>query len=280
MTQIAETAVVDKTAEIDRDVIVGPGCVIGPDAVVERGCELKANVFLAPGVRLGKANRIFANCVLGEEPQILNQVAAQTNLVIGDNNILRENVTINRGSSHGSGETVVGNGCYFMTGAHVGHDCEIEDEVVLCNDAQIGGHVKLERKVWMGSLCGVHQFCTVGRYAYIAGMSAVGRDIPPFVRAAGSYPCRTRGVNTIGLERAGFSAESIEALKKIYMQLFRRSNDASFAELLEELSARRDHDEHVRCLLDFMSRSSRHPLGRFREQFRTDRQKTTVETPG
>lgn len=278
MTKIAETAVVDKTAELGQDVIVGPGCVIGPGVVVEERCVLKANVFLAPHVRLGKANRIFANCVLGEEPQSLNQSDQETTLVIGDHNVLRENVTINRGSSRGPGQTVVGNSCYFMTGVHIGHDCEIEDEVVLCNSVHIGGHVKLEHKVQMGSLCGVHQFCTLGRYAYIGGLSGISRDIPPFVRATGSYPCRTRGLNTIGLERAGFSAESIEALKKVYMKIFRRANEANFAELLKELSARPDLDENVRYLLECVSRSSQHQLGRFREQFRTDRSQTIVET--
>ncbi|MCH9022543.1 MAG: acyl-[acyl-carrier-protein]--UDP-N-acetylglucosamine O-acyltransferase, partial [Planctomycetes bacterium] len=141
MTEIAETAVVDKTADLGQDVIVGPGCVIGPGAVVEDRCELKANVCIAPHGRLGKENRVFANCVLGEEPQSLNQTDQGTTLVIGDHNVLRENVTLNRGSSRGPGKTRVGNGCYFMTGVHVGHDCEIDDEVVLCNSVHIGGHV-------------------------------------------------------------------------------------------------------------------------------------------
>ena len=122
MTIISETAVVDKTAQIAQEVSIGPGCVIGPGAIVGQGCELKANVFIAPGVHLGKENRVFANCVLGEEPQILN-LSDQGSLVIGDRNVFRENVTINRGSSsHGSGKTIIGNDCYFMIGSHVGHD--------------------------------------------------------------------------------------------------------------------------------------------------------------
>ncbi|MCH9022544.1 MAG: hypothetical protein IID32_07245 [Planctomycetes bacterium] len=126
----------------------------------------------------------------------------------------------------------------------------------------------------------MHQFCTMGRYAYIGGLSGISRDIPPFVRATGSYPCQTRGVNTIGLERAGFGPQSIEALKKVYMRIFRRSNETSFADLLKELSEQTDLDENVRYLLECVSRSSEHPLGRFREQFRTDHPQTIIETIG
>ena len=262
-TNIAATAVIDKDARIGADVAIGPGCVVAAGAIIGDGCELKANVVVAEGVILGANNRLFQNTVLGEEPQMLDQEKGCT-LVIGDNNVFRENVTVNR-STEPDGETTIGSGCYIMAGTHIGHDCDIEDEVVISNYTQLAGFVRIERKAWLGSLCGFHQFTTVGRFAYVGGMSAIGRDVPPFVRAAGSYPFTIQGVNAVGLQRAGFCKEDIQAIQKVYLQLFKRRNNKVFTEVLNELMNQPQSNEHVQDFLHALHRSTQHRLGRFRE---------------
>ena len=265
MTEVAPTATVEPTAQVGPDVTIGPGCLIGASAVIGEGCELMANVVIANGVVLGRNNRIFPNTILGAEPQILSYEPSQTALIIGDENVFRENVTISCGSPHGGGRTVIGDRCYFMAGVHVGHDCQVEDSVVISNQSLLSGHVKVERQAWIGALCGMHQFTTVGRHAYIGGMSTVYRDIPPYVKAAGAYPCEIRGLNTIGLQRAGFNAAGIAALKSTYLRLYRRRSGKTFAETVLELVQADGIDPHVCHLLEAIQNSMKHPLGRFRE---------------
>ena len=264
MTTIAETATVDKRAEIGRDVTIASGSVVSADAVVGDGCELKANVFIGERVILGRDNRIFQNTVLGEEPQMLDREVGLS-LVIGDNNVFRENVTVNRSTTGGDGKTLIGNGCYFMAGVHIGHDCKIADQVVICNTTQLSGFVHIEKNAWLGSLCGFHQFTTVGQYAYVGGMSAVNRDVPPYARVAGNYPVTIHGVNSVGLQRAGFSKTTIQAIHRAYLKLFKRRGDKVFSQALCELMAQDDLDDCAREFIESLHRSSRHHLGRFRE---------------
>lgn len=268
MTVIATTAVVDASAVLADDVVVGAGSVIGAGVTIGEGCEIKTNVVIEDQVTLGRGNRIFANCVLGEEPQTLHLDEADTRLIIGDNNTFRENVTVHRGSSEGSGKTVIGNHCYFMVGSHIAHDCCIEDHVVISNATLLSGHVNIEHNAWLGAICGVHQFTTIGRYAYIGGASTIHRDIPPYVRAAGAYPCIVRGLNMIGLERAGFKEKSIKALRKACFQLYKRRNTVTFLEKVDQMREQGDLDEHVAYLLDSLHRSSQHRLGRYQESYR------------
>lgn len=268
MTKIAKTASVDGTAELGDNVIIGPGCVIGSGAVIGEGCELKANVFISGGVQVGCNNRFFANCVMGEEPQSLGCVEPDTQLIIGDNNVFRENVTLNRGTPAGGGKTVVGNHNYFMIGSHLGHDCEVEDKTVIGNYSQIGGHGKIESNVWLSAFMGTHQFVTIGRYTFTSGRSGAPHDLPPYMRASGTSPCVVRGINQTGLERADFSMASIKSLKEAYRCLYRRRNGKTMVEALAELEAQGDLDEHVRYLVEFLKRAGQHSQGRYRELFR------------
>jgi UDP-N-acetylglucosamine acyltransferase len=268
MTKIASTAVIDTSAQLGEDVEVGPGAVIGAGVTLGAGCTIKANVVIEDRVTLGKRNRVFPNCVLGEEPQTLHPDDGETQLIIGDDNTFRENVTVHRGSSEGVGKTVIGTHCYFMVGSHIAHDCRIEDHVVISNATLLSGHVTIEHHAWLGAICGVHQFSTVGHYAYIAGASTIHRDIPPYVRAAGAYPCEVRGLNLIGLERAGFSEQSIKALREAYHPLYKRCNGTTFLEQVDRMRAREDLDEHVASLLESLHRSSQHRMGRYQEIFR------------
>ncbi len=268
MTDIAQTAMVDKTAQLGRDVVIGPGCVIGAGVRIGDGCRFQANVIVEPGVEMGRNNRFHAHCVIGDLPQILGCEHADTQLQIGDDNVFREQVTIHRGSPHGSGKTIIGHQNYFMVGSHLGHDCEVENQVVVSNYTQLSGHVKLERNVWLSAMIGIHQFVTVGRYAYIAGLSAVTHDVPPFVRIAGSYPCEVRGLNVIGLRRAGFSQETIQSLIGVYRRLYMQREGTPLASIVEELCAQSDLEENVAYLLISLQRSTQHRFNRYRESLR------------
>jgi UDP-N-acetylglucosamine acyltransferase len=269
MASVAPTAIVDKTAQLGNDVRIGPGCVIEGNVVIGDGCELQNYVIVCRGTRMGSGNRIFSHCVIGGEPQILGVNNPDTQLVIGNNNIFREYVNINRGSPHTSGKTIVGNNNFIMVGCHLGHDCEVEDNVVMVNHCQIGGHNKIERNVWLSAYTGIHQFVTVGRFSYTGGLSGPSSDVPPFMRVASSYPCAIRGLNTIGLRRAGISEESIDALDKAYRRLYRRREaGASIVRLVDEMLTEDRLDENVKYLLESLQRSSQHRMGRYRELFR------------
>lgn len=265
MAKIAPTAVVDKTAQLGQDVSIGPGCVIGPRVILGDGCELRANVYIAHDTILGNNNLFYANCVLGEEPQIVGELETDTKLILGNCNTLRENVTINGGSSRGQGQTVIGNNNYFMIGSHVGHDCEIENHTIIGNYVQIGGHCKLEDRIFLNAFTALQPFVTIGRFAFTAGMSAVYSDLPPFVRAAGRYPCTIRGLNIIGLQRAGFSQDSIENLRQAYRRLYQQSDGKAISQAVADLASENSLDENVHYLLDSLQRSHQHRMGRYRE---------------
>lgn len=267
MTDIDNTARIDPSADIGAEVSIGPHCVIGPGAVIGDRCRLYANVIIAPGVRLGTDNRCFPGVVLGEEPQFFGHRDLPGELIIGDQNDFREQVTINRGAPQGGGTTIIGCRNYFMIGSHVGHDCIIQDNCCIGNYTQFSGHSKIESNVWLSAFCGTHQFVTVGRFAYCAGYSAIGSDVPPFVKVAGNYPCEVRGLNTVGLQRAGFPDDAITALKKAYKRLYLR-REGSITAVVQDMMAEDGHHEFVRQMLEFMQRSFQHRLGRYREQFR------------
>ncbi|MBN1437733.1 MAG: acyl-ACP--UDP-N-acetylglucosamine O-acyltransferase [Sedimentisphaerales bacterium] len=267
MAKIAATAVVDKSAILGDDVEIGPGCVVERDVAIGAGSVLIANVMIVRNTTLGENNRLHANVVLGDIPQSLGCGDPDTKLIVGNGNIFRENVTISRGSSY-SGQTVIGNKNYFCIGSHLGHDCVVEDEIFLGNYSQISGHNKIERKAWISAFSGTHQFVTLGRFLYTGGMATMHADQPPFMRVAGVYPCRVRALNTVGLQRAGFSEESIAALQKAHRQLFRRKDGKSLTRAVSELREQPNLDENVQYLLDFLDRAAQHRMGRYLEQFR------------
>ncbi len=265
MAQIAPTASVDTTAKLSDDVVIGPGCVIGAGVRIGSGCVLKANVMVCDGVEIGRENRFFANVVIGEEPQMLRPETQPTKLRIGNHNVFRENVTVHRGSSAGTGRTVIGSHCYLMAGAHVAHDCDVADHVVISNGTLLSGHVKIEERAWIGAISGIHQFTTVGRYAYIGGLSGVQRDVPPYVRAAGCYPMEIKGINAIGMQRAGIAAADITAMKRAYLRLYKRREGRSFEAELKAMLSEGSDNEHVSYFLESLRRSSQHHLGRYME---------------
>lgn len=245
------------TAIIHPDAKVGAHVRIGPYAVIDGGvdlgdeCVVGPHVYLTGETTIGRGNRFHASCVIGDAPQDLKYKDEPTRLKIGDNNVFREHVTIHR-SNKTAEDTVVGSNNLFMASAHVAHNCLIGDHVILANGAMLGGHVTVEDRAFISGNCLVHQFCRVGRLAIMQGGSAISKDLPPFTVARGvNGIC---GLNTIGLRRAGFSADDRLELKKLYQALFRsgKAMRVAMAEAEEKFSS-----HGARLVLAFLANAKR-----------------------
>lgn len=219
MPQIHPTAIVAPGARLADDVVVGPYCVIGEHVVLERGVSLKSHVVIDGRTTIGERTRIFPFASIGHETQDLKYKGEPSSLEIGHDNTIREYVTINPGTEGGGMVTRIGNHCLLMVGAHVAHDCQIGDHVILVNNGTLGGHVVMEDYAILGGLSAVHQFCRIGRHAMIGGMSGVERDVIPYGLVMGDR-ARLNGLNIIGMQRRGFSREAIQGLRSAYQLLF------------------------------------------------------------
>lgn len=250
---IHKTSVVDKKAEIDEDVYIGPYCVIEGKVVIKRGTKLLSHVVIQGNTVIGEECIISPFASIGGPPQDLSYRGEETQTLIGNRNIIKEYVTINRGTVHGGGITKVGDNNFIMAYSHIAHDCKIGSNVIMANCATLAGHVEVDDNVVFGGLCAVHQFCRIGRYAFISGLTGVPKDVPPFMIAAGNR-AKLYGLNVIGLERNNFSKEEIAKLKKAYRILFRSSLplSTSLKILEEELEG-----ENIRLLIDFIQSSKR-----------------------
>jgi len=213
------TAIVSREARLGRDVSVGPFAVVEAGAVIGDGSEIRAHAVVRSLVTLGSATRVHEGAVLGGEPQDLSFRDRDSRLVIGDRNVLREGVTIHRSTKEG-GVTVVGSDCFLMANVHVGHDNRIGDRVIMANNVMLAGYVEIGERAFLGGGAGVHQFCRVGRLAMIGGNAKVVQDCLPFVITDG-HPARARGLNVVGLRRAGVSASQLRLLKEAYRFLLR-----------------------------------------------------------
>ena len=218
--QIHPSAVVDPKAQLGEDVYIGPFCLIGPEAVVGDACRLRSHVVVQGRVTLGCRNEIYPFVTLGLEPQDLKYRGQPTALVIGDDNLIREYVSIHRGTPAGRGETRIGSHNMLMAYAHVAHDCRIEDHVVLTNAASLAGHCTVEDHAVIAAFSGVHQFCRIGRYSFVGAFTAVPQDVAPFVHVVGNR-ARVYGINAVGLKRAGFPPATIDLIKRAVHILFR-----------------------------------------------------------
>ena len=213
------TAIVSPDARLGQGVVVGPGAVIEERTVIGDGCEIRAHAVVKRFTTLGAGNRVHEGAVLGGEPQDLAFKDQETALVVGDRNVIREGVTINRSTKAG-GATVVGSDCFLMAYAHVAHDNRIGDRVVLANNVMLAGHVEVGERAFLGGGGGVHQFCRVGRLAMVGGNAGVTQDCLPFVITDG-HPARARGLNVVGLRRAGVTAPQLRTLKEACRLLLR-----------------------------------------------------------
>jgi UDP-N-acetylglucosamine acyltransferase len=217
---IHPTAIIDPKAEIDEEIEIGPYSVIEKGVSIGEGTKIGPHVVIREGTRIGKRCQIFQFASVGEAPQFLGLKGEKTFLQIGDRNIIREFVTLHRGTPHGGGKTVIGDNNYFMAYCHVAHDCQIGNDIIMSNAATLAGHIVIEDRAIIGGLVAIHQFCRVGTYAILGGFSGVLLDIPPYTKAQGDR-AKLFGLNTVGLKRANFSEETVKALKKTYRIIFR-----------------------------------------------------------
>ena len=266
-SNIHPSAVIDPEARLGRDVVVGPFCVIDKGVQIGDGCVLDAHVSIGKNVRLGKRNRLFPNCVIGQPPQVLGFDADTPigGLEIGDGNIIREFVTIHP-SMHAGENTKIGNGNLLMIGVHLGHDCQLADKIVISNYTQISGHCHIETGAWLSGMVAVHQFCTIGKWCYAAGYTGINHDIPPFVIVSGHYPPQIRALNKRGLGRAGLNDEQQKKLAEAFRFIWR--GDGPILPRVNELANRNGIDENVKAVVDSLLNSSRQRFGRYLELFR------------
>jgi UDP-N-acetylglucosamine acyltransferase len=246
-TLIHPTAVIHPNAELHPTVQVGAYAVIGGHVKVGSETTIGAHAVLEGPLEIGARNQIFPGAVIGMEPQDLKYNGEFSWVKIGDDNRIREYVTINRATGTGE-ETRIGNGNLLMAYAHVGHNCIIEDSVVIANSVALAGHVHIESRARLSGVLGVHQFVHIGRHAMIGGMARIDRDVPPFMTVEGN-PARVRTLNLVGLKRAGFSTADLQALKKAFRILYR--SELTFKDALEELELLGDgeHLQHLRRFL-------------------------------
>jgi UDP-N-acetylglucosamine acyltransferase len=228
MKEIHPTAIVHPKAQLADGVSVGPYSIIGEHVRIGRGTQVASHVVIEGWTQIGEDCRIFPFATIGTIPQDLKFKGEESRIVIGHRNIVREYVTIHRGTAGGGGITAIGNDNLLMAYVHVAHDCQIGSHVILANAATLAGHVTVGDHAVIGGLTGVHQFTKIGRCAIIGGCSAVAQDVPPFVNASGNR-VKLYGLNTVGLKRQGFSEERIAALKKAYRILFRSKLTAADA---------------------------------------------------
>lgn len=219
--QIHPTAIVHPKAELAEDVSIGPYSVIGEHVRIGPGTRLVAHVWVDGWTEIGERCQIYPYASIGSPPQHLHYKDEPTRVIIGNENILREYVTVNRATVAGGGVTRIGHHNFLMAYCHVAHDCTLGNHLIMANAATLAGHITIGDHAIIGGLTGIHQFVRIGAYVMIGGCSGVSQDVPPFMRAAGGYRTRLYGLNSVGLRRQGFSSERIAALKQAYELLFR-----------------------------------------------------------
>jgi UDP-N-acetylglucosamine acyltransferase len=247
-------AVISPQADIAAGVEIGPFSIIGPQVTIGPGTWIGPHVVINGPTRVGAGNRIFQFASLGDAPQDKKYQGEPTRLEIGDRNVIRECVTVNRGTIHGEGVTRIGDDNLLMAYSHVAHDCRIGNQIVLSNVATLGGHVEIGDFAILGGLSAVHQFTKVGAYCFVANNAAVTRDVPPYIMAVGQ-PAMPHSVNSVGLKRRGFTEDQIRNVRRAYRLLYRSGLKLKAA--LEELDKAALTQEEIRPFVDFIRRSSR-----------------------
>lgn len=250
-------ALIDPRAELAEDVSVGPYSVIGPQVTIEAGTQIGPHVVIQGPTQIGRENRILQFSSLGSDPQDKKYRGEPTKLIIGDRNVIRESVTINRGTVNGHGSTVIGNDNLLMAYIHIAHDCRIGNNTIFSNNASLAGHVHIEDWVILSGFTLVHQFCSIGAHAFTGMGSAISKDVLPYLVVSGN-PARPHGINKEGLKRRGFTPEQINALRRAYKILYRQGLTLEEARTsLADLAA---EEPAVRPMLDFMGEGLRRSL--------------------
>ena len=253
--QVHLQAVVAPGAKLAPGVRIGAYAVVGEGVALGENCVLHPHALVEGPAKIGSNNVFYPFCSIGGDPQDWSYQGEPTELAIGNGNTFREYVTVNRGTIKGGGRTVVGSGGLFLAGSHIGHDCWVGDHTLLVNGATLAGHVTVEDFATIGFSSPVHQFCRIGRYAYIGASTVITKDVPPFSLIVSERETKCYGVNTIGLERQGFSAERVQALKSAFRLLLRSRLNTSQA--LERMRSSLGDSEDVRQLVQFIESAER-----------------------
>jgi len=253
-TRIDPRAVVAPTAKLGEGVEVGPFAIIGPDVEIGDGTIVGPHAVVTGWTKLGSHNRIFQFASIGDAPQDKKYAGEPTRVEIGDRNVFREYVTVNRGTTHDKGITRVGSDNLFMASSHVAHDCIVGSHCVFANLATLGGHVEVDDYVILAGFTGVHQFCKIGAHAFIANNTAVTRDVPPYVMAVG-HPAAPHSINATGLSRRGFTPEQVRNIKNAYRTLYRM--DLPLEAAMEKLREAAQTQAEIVPFVEFVARSTR-----------------------
>jgi UDP-N-acetylglucosamine acyltransferase len=255
MAQIDPTAIISPDAGLAGDVSVGAYSIIGPSVTIGAGTTIGPFTRIEGPCTIGERNQIFGQSSIGTPPQDLKFKGERTEIVIGNENVIREFVTMNRGTSGGGGITSIGSKNFFMAYSHVAHDCIIGSNTIFANNATLAGHVEVGDFVTVGAFSAVHQFCRVGDHAFIGGDTIATQDVLPFVKTVGSRPAKTYGINTIGLERKGFPKDTIEVLQRAYRILVR--SKLKLEEALQRIEGELGMSAEARYLAEFVRQSRR-----------------------
>ncbi len=257
MSDIHPTAIVDGAAKIGANVSIGPYSMVGPDVELGDGVELVSHVVVAGRTAIGANTRIFPFASIGHQPQDLKYSGEASNLVIGCNNVIREHVTMNPGTEGGGMTTRVGNNGLFMVAAHVAHDCQLGDNVILVNNATLAGHVSIGEWAIVGGLSAVHQFVRIGKHAMIGGKTGVADDVIPYGSVIGNR-AHLSGLNIIGLKRRNFSREDIHNLRKAYRLIF--AEEGTLSERIQDVAELFPDNDAVKDIIDFITADSSRPI--------------------
>lgn len=252
MSAVHPSAIVDPGATLGPGVEIGPYAVVGPDVVIGEGTVLMPHAVVERWSRIGRRCRIHPFATLGGAPQDLKYKGEATWLEVGDETVVREAATLNRGTVGGIGKTVVGSRCLLMAYSHVAHDCVVGDQVILANAATLAGHVTVEDHVIVGGLAAVQQFARLGAHSFIGGVSGVNQDVPPYMLVSG-MPASSHGLNLVGLKRRGFGEEAIRALKRAHQTIFR--SGLTLAKALAQVRAEQAGVPEVARLVEFIEAS-------------------------
>jgi len=252
---IHPTAIIEPGAKVPSSCKVGPYCIIGPEVELGEDCELISHVVIQGPAKIGSNNRFFPYCAIATDPQDMTFADERTWLKMGNYNVVREYATLNRGTSKGGGVTTVGSYVWVLAYSHVGHDSVIGDHAMLVNGATLAGHVTVEEWAVVGALCPVHQFVRIGAHSYIGGGSTITQDVLPYAKAVTPRNTATYGLNTVGLERRGFTKERIRKIHHAFRVLM--NSRLNTTQAIERLRSEGEQGEDVELLLQFIAKSER-----------------------
>lgn len=257
-----ENVYIHPTAEVGADVEIGPFSFIGPNCRIGDGCHIHNNVTLVANSVLGEGNEIFAGAVIGGIPQDKKYQGEDSWVILGDDNVIRECVTVNGGTLQGRGITRIGSRNLIMASCHIAHDCILEDDITMANNVLLGGHVRIERHASFGGLAAMHHYVTIGQHAFVAGLARVTQDVPPYMLVEGN-PVRVWSINKVGLRRNGVSPEALKALKEAHRLLFRSRLPRN--EVLNRLLRDYPQFKEITTLVEFMVGTENGNQGRARQ---------------